>query len=127
AKGTANVTFNFERITMRDGQTYDFAGFLKAIRDQNGKNVKVDSEGAAKGDSQGKKTAKRTVGGAGLGAIIGGILGGGSGAVIGATIGGSSGAGTAVLSGKEDLRLMPGSTITLEASSPIRSAEPRED
>lgn len=126
-KGTANVTFNFEKITMPDGQTYDFAGFLKGIRDQNGKDVKVDSEGVAKGDSQGNKTAKRTVGGAGLGAILGGIFGGASGAAIGATIGGSSGAGTAVLSGKEDLRLMPGSTITIESSSPIRSAGPREE
>lgn len=127
AKGTANVTFNFERITMPDGQSYDFAGFLKAIRDQNGKDVKVDSEGVAKGDSKGNKTAKRTIGGAGLGAILGGIFGGASGAAIGATIGGSSGAGTAVLSGKEDLRLMPGSTITIEASSPIRSTGPREE
>lgn len=128
AKGSSNVTFNFERITMRDGQTYDFAGFLKAIRDQNGKDVKVDSEGAAKGDSQGKKTAKRSIGGAGLGAIIGAVIGGGAGAAAGAVIGGSTGAGSVIVSGKEDLRLMPGSTFTVETSSPIRSDQsPRED
>lgn len=42
--------------------------------------------------SEGKKTAKRTIGGAGLGAAIGGIAGGGSGAAIGALAGAAGGA-----------------------------------
>lgn len=119
--GQSNVTFNFEKITLRDGQTYDFAGYLQSIKDQYGKTVKVDNEGTAKGDSQTKETAKRGGIGAGLGAIIGAIAGGGKGAAIGAVIGGGAGAGSVVVQGKEDIRLMTGSTITVQSSSPTNS------
>jgi|MudIll2142460700_1097286.scaffolds.fasta_scaffold298257_2 hypothetical protein len=44
-----------------------------------------------KGGSEGKSTARKTIGGAGLGAIIGGIAGGGAGAAIGAAAGGVTG------------------------------------
>jgi hypothetical protein len=116
--GRPNVTFNFEKITLRDGQTYDFAGFLQGITDPTGKTVKVDNEGTAKGDSQTKETAKRGGIGAGIGAIIGAIAGGGKGAAIGAVIGGGAGAGSVIVTGKDDIRLMPGSTMTIQASSP---------
>jgi len=43
-------------------------------------------------EGQGGQTAKRTVGGAGLGALIGGVAGGGKGAGIGAASGGALGA-----------------------------------
>jgi hypothetical protein len=46
----------------------------------------------SKGSGEGKKTARKTAGGAGLGAAIGGIAGGGSGAAIGALAGGATGA-----------------------------------
>jgi hypothetical protein len=118
--GRSNVTFNFERITLRDGRVYDFAGNLAAIRDQNGKDIKVDTEGQAKGDSQTKEAAKRGGIGAGLGAVIGAIAGGGKGAVIGAVIGGSAGAGSVVIQGRDDLQLGKGSTISVVSSSPIR-------
>jgi len=49
--GRSNVTFNFDTITLRDGKTYDFAGFLQSIKDQNGKTVRVDSEGVATSSS----------------------------------------------------------------------------
>jgi hypothetical protein len=45
-----------------------------------------------KSGGEGKKTTRKTLGGAGLGAIIGGIAGGGSGAAIGALAGGAGGA-----------------------------------
>jgi len=118
--GRSNVTLTFETITLRDGQTYDFAGFLQGIKDHNGKVVKVDSEGTIKGDSQTKETAKRGGLGAGIGAVIGVIAGGGSGAAIGSIIGGSVGAGSVIVQGRDDVRLMPGSMITVQASSPIR-------
>ena len=118
--GRSNVTFNFERITLRNGQTYDFAGFLQNVTDQNGKTVKVDAEGAAKGDNQTTETVKRGGIGAGLGALIGAIAGGGKGAAIGAIIGGSAGAGSVIVQGKEDLELKQGSSITVQASSPLR-------
>ncbi|HEX8639045.1 MAG TPA: hypothetical protein VF692_13335, partial [Pyrinomonadaceae bacterium] len=118
--GRSQITFNFERITLRNGQTYDFAGFLQSVADQNGKTVKIDTEGIAKGDDQTKQTVTRGSIGAGLGAIIGAIAGGGKGAAIGAIIGGSAGAGSVIVQGRDDLELKKGSSITVQASSPIR-------
>jgi outer membrane lipoprotein SlyB len=51
----------------------------------------VTSFQEVKGGSEGKSTAKKGLGGAGLGAIIGGIAGGGTGAAIGAAAGGATG------------------------------------
>jgi hypothetical protein len=124
ATGRSNVTFNFEKITLVNGRTYDFAGNLQAITDQNGKVVKVDSEGSAKGGNQTTQTAKRGGIGAGIGAIIGAIAGGGTGAAIGAAIGAGAGAGSVILQGRDDLQLMKGSTITVQSSSPIRQSAP---
>ena len=49
----------------------------------------VTSVSQSKSAGEGKKTARKVAGGAGLGAIIGGIAGGGSGAAIGALAGGA--------------------------------------
>lgn len=127
--GRSNVTFNFETITLRSGQRYDFAGYLQSIKDQNGKEVKVDNEGTAKSDSQTKETAKRGGIGAGLGAIIGAIAGGGKGAAIGAIIGGGAGAGSVIVQGREDVQLLKGSIITVQATSPgdTRRRDPRDN
>ncbi len=119
--GSSNITFNFESITLRDGKRYDFAGSLQGIKDQYGKAVKVDTEGTAKSDSQTKETAKRGGLGAGVGAIIGAIAGGGKGAVLGAIIGGGAGAGSVIATGREDLKLLQGSTLTIQSSSPVRN------
>ena len=78
----------------------------KRIKDQNGKPVKVDTEGTAKGDSQTKETAKRGGIGAGLGAVIGAVAGGGKGAAIGAIIGGGAGAGSVIAQGRDDIQLL---------------------
>jgi hypothetical protein len=119
--GSSNVTFNFEKITLPGGQTYDFAGFLQSIKDQNGKTVKVDTEGTVRGDSQTRETAKRGGFGAGIGALIGVIAGGGTGAAVGAVIGGGIGAGSVIVQGRDDVKLMPGSIIMVQSSSPIRN------
>ena len=121
--GRSNITFNFESITLRNGQRYDFAGTLQGIKDQYGKVVKVDSEGTAKSDSQTRETAKRGGAGAGLGALIGAIAGGGKGAVIGAIIGGGAGAGSVIATGREDIKLTEGSTLTIQSSSPVRGTD----
>ena len=118
--GRSQVTFNFQSIRLRNGQTYDFAGFLQSVTDHKGKTIRVDEEGAAKGGSQTNETLKRGGIGAGIGAIIGAIAGGAKGAVIGATIGAGAGAGSVVIQGKDDLELRPGSTITVQSSSPIK-------
>lgn len=119
--GRSNVTFNFQRITLRDGKAYDFAGSLQGIKDTFGKDVKVDAEGTAKGDSQTKETAKRGGVGAGIGALIGAIAGGGKGAAIGAIIGGGAGAGSVAIQGRGDVQLQKGSVVTVTSSSPIRN------
>ncbi len=116
--GRAQLTFNFERIRLANGATYEFAGFLQSITDMNGETVKIDTEGVAKGDSQTKETAKRGGVGAAIGAVIGGVIGGVKGAVIGATIGGSAGAGSVYVQGRDDLELKPGSTIVLQSTGP---------
>lgn len=118
--GRSNVTFNFERITLRNGKSYDFAGTLQGVKDAQGKEVKVDTEGTAKGDSQTKESLKRGGLGAGAGAIIGAIIGGGKGAAIGAVIGGGAGAGSVAVQGRNDVRLPQGSELTIRSSSPIR-------
>ena len=125
--GNSNITFNFDTITLRNGKTYDFAGFLQSIKDQNGKSVAVDAEGTAKGGSQTKETVKRGGIGAGIGAVIGAITGGGTGAAVGAIIGGSVGAGSVVVQGRDDVQLLKGSTITLQSSSPVRDDQPSEN
>lgn len=118
ATGTSRITFNFETIRLRAGEIYDFAGVLQSVTDSTGKIIKIGDEGEAKSDSKTKETVKRGGIGAGLGAIIGGILGGGKGAIIGATIGGGAGAGSVIVEGKDDLELLPGSTVVVESSSP---------
>lgn len=125
--GSSNITFNFESITLRNGQRYDFAGSLQGIKDQYGKVVKVDNEGTAKGDSQTKETAKRGGIGAGAGAIIGAIAGGLKGAAIGAIIGGGAGAGSVIATGRDDVKLNQGSTLTIQSSSPIRGDQPASE
>lgn len=125
--GSSNITFNFERITLRNGQSYEFAGSLQSVKDHQGKTVKVDTEGTAKGDSQTRETVKRGGIGAGLGAIIGAIAGGGKGAAIGAILGGGAGAGSVIAQGREDLQLMKGSTITIQASSPNQAPFRRDN
>ena len=122
--GSSNITFNFERITLRNGESYEFSGVLQSVKDQNGKVVKVDTEGTAKGGSQTKETLKRGGLGAGAGAILGAIIGGGKGAAIGAVIGGGAGAGSVVVQGRDDIQLLKGSTITVQATSPTRRDQP---
>jgi hypothetical protein len=116
--GRPEVTFHFDSIRLRNGREYAFAGILVSVTDHEGNTVKIDTEGAAKGDSQGRQAVRRGAIGAGIGAVIGGIIGGGKGAAIGAAIGGGTGAGSVIIEGKEDLKLLKGSSISVQASAP---------
>lgn len=118
--GRSNITFNFDRITLKNGKEYDFSGVLQKVVDQNGKIIATDNEGSAQGKNKSKDTKTRGAIGAGIGAIIGAIAGGGSGAALGAIIGGGAGAGSVAIEGNGDVRLGKGSTITVQSSSPIR-------
>lgn len=81
----------------------------------------VSSVAESKGGSEGKSTAKKTLGGAGLGAIIGGIAGGGKGAAIGAAAGGTGGAILSA-SGQQHLKIPPETRLefTLQASLKVQ-------
>jgi len=68
----------------------------------------VTSISQTKSGGEGKKTAGKVLGGAGLGAIVGGIAGGGKGAGIGALVGG--GVGTAVAASGEPHLKVPAET-----------------
>ncbi len=119
--GRPEMAFDFERIRLRDGRTYDFKGYIESIRTPDGKDVRIDNEGSVKdADNQTGRTVTRTGVGAGLGAVIGAIAGGGSGAAIGA----GTGAGSVLIQGRDDLELRRGTQMTIVSSAP-RAREAR--
>jgi hypothetical protein len=81
---------------------------LNTITIKNREYQVVASYSEQKGSGEGKKTAKKVVGGAGLGALIGGIAGGGKGAGIGALSGAAL--GTAVSAAGEEHLKVPSET-----------------
>ncbi len=117
--GRAELSLNFERIRLRNGSSYDFAGTIESVRTPGGENVRVDNEGEIRGDdSQTSRTVTRTGIGAALGAVIGAIAGGGKGAAIGAAVGAGAGAGSVFIQGREDLELTQGTEFTIRSSAP---------
>jgi hypothetical protein len=119
--GRANMTLNFDRIRLSNGQTYAFAGVLENVRVSNGEDVRVDNEGAvAEQNSQSNTTLESSAIGGAVGALIGAIAGGGKGAAIGAAIGAGAGAGSVYVQGRDDLDLSSGSQVTIRASAPRR-------
>lgn len=119
--GRSEMTFNFDRIRLSNGQTHNFAGIVDYVRTPNGEPVRVDNEGAIReNDSQTSTTVQRTGIGTAIGALIGAIAGGGKGAAIGAAIGAGAGAGSVYVQGRDDLDLGQGTQFTIRASSPLR-------
>ncbi len=116
--GRSSMSLNFERIRLRNGQTYKFSGVLGNVRLLNGDTVKVDNEGSAQGSNQTTQTIQRAGIATAVGAIIGAIAGGGKGAAIGGIIGAAGGAGTVFIQGKDNLELPVGTELTIRASSP---------
>ncbi|HVG28997.1 MAG TPA: YMGG-like glycine zipper-containing protein [Pyrinomonadaceae bacterium] len=99
--GRSEMSFNFDRIVMRDGRSYSFSGFVEGIRSTNGESVRVDNEGGVRDNNQTDRTVQRTAIGTAVGAIIGAIAGGGSGAAIGAIVGAGAGAGSVYVQGRD--------------------------
>ena len=118
--GRSQLTFSFDRIRMRDGRTYDFAGWVESVRTPTGETVSVDNEGTVRDSNQTNRTVQRTAIGTAVGAIIGAIAGGGKGAAIGAIVGAGAGAGSVYVQGRDDLELTQGTELTIRASSPNR-------
>jgi hypothetical protein len=116
--GRSGMSLNFERIRLRNGQTYKFSGVLGNVRLLNGHTVKVDNEGSAQGANQTTQTIQRAGIATAVGAIIGAVAGGGKGAAIGGIIGAAGGAGTVFIQGKDNLELPVGTELTIRASGP---------
>jgi len=72
-----------------------------------------------KSAGEGKKTARKTLGGAGLGAAIGAIAGGGTGAAIGALAGGAGGAIVSA-SGKPHLKIPAESMLQFQLLADLK-------
>jgi hypothetical protein len=117
--GRADMTLDFERIRMRDGRSFNFAGTIDSVRLPNGESVRVNQEGNVReDDSQTSRTVTRSAIGGAIGAVIGAIAGGGKGAAIGAAVGAGAGAGSIFIEGRDDLELPAGTEISIRASSP---------
>ncbi len=117
--GRSEMTFNFDRIRLTNGDTYNFAGFVNTVRTPGGETVRVNNEGnVQENESRTSTTVKRAAIGTAVGAIVGAIAGGGKGAAIGAAVGAGAGAGSVYVQGKDDLELMSGSEVTITSSAP---------
>ncbi|HZH33025.1 MAG TPA: YMGG-like glycine zipper-containing protein [Pyrinomonadaceae bacterium] len=116
--GRSQLSMNFDRIRMRDGRTYNFAGFVENVRTANGETVRVDNEGTVQDSNRTDTTVQRTAIGTAVGAIIGAIAGGGKGAAIGAVLGAGGGAGSVYVQGSDDLDLRTGTEVTIRTSGP---------
>ena len=114
--GRSELTLSFDTIRLRDGRSYRFAGILEGARNGRGERVAIDNEGAVRDDSQTDRTVQRTAIGTAVGAIIGAIAGGGKGAAIGAILGAGGGAGSVYVQGRDDLKLEPGTELTIRST-----------
>ena len=72
-----------------------------------------------KGKGEGKKTAGKVIGGAGLGALIGGIAGGGAGAAIGVLAGAAGGTAVAASKKGEQLQIPSESLLEFRLEQPV--------
>lgn len=119
-QGRSQMTLNFDRIILRNGDSYRFAGIASGIRNSDG--ARVDNEGNVESSkSQTRKTGERAAIGGGAGAVIGAIAGGGKGAAIGAILGSGAGAGSVYAQGRENLEIRSGTEITVRSTSPRRN------
>ena len=66
-----------------------------------------------------KQDAYKIGGGAAGGAIVGGILGGGGGAAKGAAIGGAAGTGVVLATRGKEIRLGPGTPVSVRLAAPL--------
>jgi hypothetical protein len=73
-----------------------------------------------KGQGEGKKTAGKVIGGAGLGALIGGIAGGGKGAGVGALVGVAGGTAIAASKKGEQLQIPSESLLEFRLEQPVK-------
>ena len=116
--GKANISLDFDRISLNDGRSYRFEGTVDSVRSLSGESLTVDNEGTVRDRNQTTRTATRTGIGAVIGALIGAATGGGEGAAVGAAVGAGVGAGSVLIQGRDNIILEQGSQFALTASAP---------
>ena len=116
------MMLDFDRIRLRDGSSYQFAGLLERVITNDGETVRVDTEGAVRDQNQTTRTEQRAAIGTAVGAIIGAIAGGGKGAAIGAILGAGAGAGSIYVEGRNELDLNRGTQLIIRAGAPSNLA-----
>jgi len=103
-KGRAQVAFRFSTI--------DPPGDAERL------SMRTDTI-ARQAEATKKTDAAKIGGGAAGGAIIGGILGGGDGAAKGAAVGGAAGTGVVLGTRGKEIRLGPGTPVSVRLSAPL--------
>ena len=103
-KGRAQIAMRFTRI--------DPPGDGERLTIQSAP-IAREAEGTKKQD------AAKIGGGAAGGAIIGGLLGGGDGAAKGAAIGGAAGTGVVLSTRGKEVRLAPGTDLSVRLTAPV--------
>lgn len=101
-KGADKISLKLNAISF-GGRVYDVASEYAVVQSSG----------------EGKRTARKIGGGAGLGAIVGGIAGGGEGAAIGAVVGGIGGAAISA-SGEEHLKLPAETRLQFKLTNAFR-------
>lgn len=120
-KGKSELAFGFYDLSA-NGATVPITANVTAIQNSEGK-VDVDEEGHLLGKpSKGKDALRAGIMG-GIGAVIGGIFGGKKGAGIGAGVGTAVGLAWVLNTTGEDIRLGPGSVLSLEVSTQTENAK----
>jgi hypothetical protein len=103
-KGRARIAFRFTRL--------DPPGEAERVAIRTGVIARLAP--ATK-----KQDAAKIGGGAAGGAIIGGIIGGGDGAAKGAAIGGAAGTGVVLSTRGKEVRLGPGTPLSVTLTAPV--------
>src|SRR5262249_44934891 len=57
--GRANMSLDFDSITLPDGRNYPFAGLIDSVRTANGQTISVNNEGVLRDKNQTTKTVTR--------------------------------------------------------------------
>jgi hypothetical protein len=109
-KTPPEIAFTVESITSPDGKSYNVSA----------------NEFYQKGRSHTNREVGMIGGGAAAGAVIGGLTGKKKGAVIGAATGAAAGTGLAAATGRQNLVLAPGQSVTFTLTQPLAVTVPRK-
>jgi len=112
-KGVAQIRLVPEKITTKDGVSYEISANLQEAQGDSSIKMK-DNEGTLEGKSgkSAKTTAKDAGIGAGIGAAGGVLMDGGTGALYGMAIGAVVGTARAVLKHNKDIVVPTGTDLT---------------